>query len=218
MPYESYRARLNSYGANRSEATINLSKQSQTQQILSSSTIKYVKLNDNQDLSPCIVSDIETFHKRRFLFLPDTVINVGDYVEHDSHTYLATDRTTDEVYPQLIGEVCNEIFVLKVKGQRIIKGRDDNNRPIYDYPETSYNFPCIFTDKNYNKIENDSLPTPDISLTVKIPYIPDRIPSVNYEFTMQGGTYKVTNVSREHVINGTGFLELRLQRMTGGDS
>ncbi|WP_144509968.1 hypothetical protein [Bacillus sp. FJAT-22090] len=213
---DAYKARVSPNGESMQDAVKATTKRQAINNIMNSPTRSFVRLNDNQDLTPVIVSDKETFHKRIFLFIPDTDIKVGDYVHQDDATYLAVDQEKDELYPQLIGELCNDMFKFKIDATRVEIGKNDFGRPIYrDIGATELNIPCVMTNKIPSTVENSSIPLPDGAMIIRIPYIKDQIPKINYSFTHRGSPYKVTNVSYENVINEIGFVEIRLQRTTG---
>lgn len=219
LSYESYKARINAYGGNIQESTSRASKYSQEQQILHSPSLKYVKINDEVTLRPCIVSDVETFDIRKFLFIPETKILKGEYIHYENYVYLVTKHNTDDIYPEAIGELCNSLFTLTLEGQRVEVGRDDFNRPIYDFTDsTTYNIPCVLSTKIYSTVDNSPMPLPDGSIMIKIPYKIGQIPPINYTFDYRGNPYKVTTIEYDNVINEKGFIEMRLQRFTGGES
>lgn len=219
--FDAYKARVNSSGASMQEAIQNTTKRQAFNNIMNSPTLSYVRLNDEADLTPVIISDKETFHKRVFLFVPDSVINVGDYVlQNDGATYLAVDKDIDDfgTYPQLIGELCNEVFVLKTDATKVITGYNDFGKPIYrDIGTRDLNIPCVLTTKIYSTVENSAIPLPDGSMIIRIPYNPLQIPKINYVFNHRGSPYKITTISYENVINEIGYIEMRLQRTTGVD-
>lgn len=216
--FDAYKARVNSSGASMRDAIQNHTKREAVNNIMSSPTLSYVRLNYNVDSTPVIVSDKEMFHKRTYLFLPDAIVNVGDYIhQNDSTTYLAVDQKKDDIYPQLVGELCNEIFLLITEGARVIVGYDDFKRPIYRVVGAKMlNIPCVMTTKVPSMIDNSAIPLPEGAMIIKIPYVVDQIPPINYVFKYKDGlSYKVTNITYENVINNVGYVEIRLQIGTG---
>jgi len=209
--FQAYRDRVNAMGNSIQESMINNSKNLTTEQIMNSPSLSYVKLNDGIDSLPCIVSDKDSFNKREFLFLPDSIINVGDYIHHDTFTYLATDRMRNEIYPELTGELCNETYRVKGGQTKQIVGHDEyTSKPIYDYIDEAFDVPCVMTTKTYSTADNSPIPLPDGAAIVKLPYIEGMIPKVNDEFDHRGSQYQVTNVSYTNVINEVGYIEIRL--------
>lgn len=219
MSYESYRARLNVYGGNIQNSTKKASKQSQKKMILNSPIRKFVKINDSEELYPCLPSDVDTFLIREFLFLPEFVMNRGDFIHYDNYTYLITEHNTSDITPVANAELCNDIFTLTFEGTKIIVGYNDFGQPIYDYTNPiTYNVPCVLSTKIYSTVDNSPIPLPDGSIMIKMPYKIGQIPPINYIFTYHNDPYKVATIDYDNVINGIGFIEMRLQRFTGGES
>lgn len=218
--YKAYRDRVRATGSSLQDATLKVTKRKATTDLMSSPTLSYVRLNDDVDFTPTIASDKETFHKRTFLFVPESIINVGDYIHQTNNaTYLAVDKDIDDfgIHPQLIGELCNETFKMKVAGTEVIIGYDEFKRPMYrTVGEQNLKIPCVMTMKVPSMIDNSAIPLPEGAMIIKIPYKVGQIPPINYVFKYQDSlNYKVTNVSEENVINGIGYVEIRLQRGTG---
>lgn len=217
MWLDAYKARMNAVG-NIKQSIEKNSKISARNEMLSSPSLVYVSLNDSTDI-PCIVNDMDTFLKRRFLFLPDTEIFIGDYIHYDGYVYLATKQTTDKIHPQLIGEVCNNIFKLQLKPQRVIVDRDEFNKPIYDYIyEINDEVPCVLKDSPYASTKNSPIPLLDGSVSIKIPYNPQKMPPVNYKFTINNQDYIVKNLSYENIIGNKGYIEIIASVDIKGDS
>lgn len=212
---DAYKARVKASGASMQDAVLQTTKRQAYKYIMDSPTLSYVRLNDNADMIPSIVSDKDTFHKREYLFVPDTAVNVGDYIRQDDAIYLAVDQKKNEIYPQLIGELCNETFTLELGDPiKVITGYDDNKRPIYEFISSTETLPCVMTTKIPSTIENSAIPLPDGAMIVRIPFIEDKLPKVNYIFTHRDQQFKVTTISYEHVVDNVGFIEMRLQKET----
>lgn len=213
--FETYRNRINASGSNMQNAIYEASKRKVINDLLNSPTLTEVHLNFQSTTYLAIVSDKETFHKRTVLFMPETIVNVGDYVLYDGFTYLATDCKRDMLYPQLYVELCNEKFPLIKEGTKTITGYDEFKRPIYQTTSpTTIQIPCVMETKIYSIVDNSAIPLPDGAMMMKLPYNPDQIPKVNYIITVHNAQYKVTTVSFENVINNVGYIEMRLQRET----
>lgn len=210
--YKSYRDRVGASGSSMQEALQESTKRQTHSFILNSPSKQLVTLNEDAAKHPCIVSNKESFNKRLFLFLPDTNINVGDYVHYDTFTYLATDRNRNDIYPELTGELCNETFKIAGNKVRTIVDYDDLKRPIYEYIEESHELPCVMTTKTYSTADNSAIPLPEGAMIVRIPYIEDTLPKENDEFKIWGQDYQITDISYTDVINKVGFIEIRLAR------
>ncbi|WP_341323367.1 hypothetical protein NSQ62_07805 [Solibacillus sp. FSL H8-0523] len=213
--YDAYRNRINASGSSMQDAVYQASKRKIINDFLNSPTLSKVRLNSNLDYHSVIISDIETFYKRLILFLPETVLNVGDYVYHDDSIYLATDCKKYDLYPQLYVELCNETFVLTKEATKIIIGYDEFKRPIYESTApTVFRIPCVMSTKIYSIVDNSAIPLPDGAMMIKLPYNPQQIPKINYIITLRNAQYKVTTISYEKVINEVGYVDIRLQRET----
>lgn len=210
--YDAYRNRVKANGSSFQENILDSTKKQQIQLMMNSPTLSYVKLNNETEDTPSIVSNVETFIKRRFLFLPDTEVNVGDFIVHKEYTYLATDATKIEIYPELFGELCDEKFKIVLGKTRTIVDYDDFKRPIYDYVEDFIEVPCVTNTKIYSALSNSPIPLPAGAMIVKIPYSVDYKISINHRVKMKDAEYKVTDVKYDNVINEIGFIEINMQR------
>lgn len=215
--YSHHRARVGIDGNTPQEIAANETRRNQIEIFLNSPSLSHVTLNDEDNTRPSIVSDVETFNKRRFLFLPDSEINVGDYINHRGETYLATDMKDNEIYPELIAELCNETFPLSKGKTTIVVGMNELDRPIYDTIEDIIHLPCVMTDSIYSALSNAAIPLPTGALIMKIPYDADNKVAINYEIKVRDAEYKTTEISYEYVINEVGYIEIHLQRKTGGE-
>ena len=215
---DAYRDRVSPYGMTMKEAILRTTNRQAINYIMDSPTLSYVRLNQNVDSTPVIASDKDMFHKRTYLFLPDTQVDVGNYIHQtDNTTYLAVDKKKDDIYPQLVGELCNETFLYVTEGTKQIVGYDDFGRPKTRIIDAKMlNIPCVMTTKVPSMIDNSAIPLPEGAMIIKMPYIEGQIPPVNYVFKYRNQlSYKVTNISYENVINNVGYVEIRLQRGTG---
>ncbi|MFS0643678.1 hypothetical protein [Siminovitchia sp. 179-K 8D1 HS] len=211
--YQAYRSRVQASGKTSGESLRNSTKIQQADYFMSSPSLSYVRLNNEESLSPSIVSDENRFLKRRFLFLPDTVIKNGMYIEHDNFIYLITESTTDDIYPQAFAEICNDTFKVVTGTKKVEIDRDDFNRPIHEYIEEYKLVHCVLTTKAYSTAENAAIPLPDGTMLIKIPYNPNCKVSLNYLIEKREQKFKVTNVSYENVLNEIGYIEITLQRV-----
>ncbi|WP_251398436.1 hypothetical protein [Ureibacillus chungkukjangi] len=208
---------MNSYGGNIQEAVSKATKRTQEQQIIKSPNLKYVKLNSEINPLPCIVSNVDGFMKRKFLFVPETSIDNGDLIHYENYTYLTVKNSESIMYPEATTEVCNESFIYKIEGTKTNVGKDDFGRPIYETSEpTIHNIPCVLSDKTTTTDDNSPLLLPEGTIEIKIPYKIGQIPSENYTFEYRDSPYKVKTISYENVINNVGFIVMRLERVIGG--
>ena len=184
--------------------------------MLDSPSLSYVYIDMQETLEiPCIASDVRTFYERRFLFLPDLSVNVGDYITYQNYTYLATDKVDNETYPQLFGELCNTEFPIHTEEEKVIVGTDAVGRPIYQTNVKTIVKPCVMSDKIYSQANNSPIPLPDGAVIIKLPYSSEEnhIPKINSIVEVYQNTYQIATVSMEFVVNGVGYIEVQLQRI-----
>ena len=214
--FKSYRDRVQADGIGTKESIQQSTKRQMVNYILDSPSLSNVFINMVETLPiPSIVSDVRTFHERKFLFLPDLKVNVGDYVTYQDMTYLATDAVSNDIYPQLIGELCNVDYPVKTEERKTKVGTDNVGRPIYKTETIFVNKPCVMTDKIYSQANNSPIPLPDGAVIIKIPYSDNEneIPDVNSNVKIYNMEYKVSVISYENVVNNKGVLEIQLQRI-----
>lgn len=218
---DSYKARINAEGGTVSKSVNDSTKRTAKEQILNSPSRVDVKLNDDLvQLYPCIISDIETFKKRRFLFIPDTLISIGDYVHHNNFTYLATERTTDDKFPQLIGELCNSqfpIYSTVTKTPRLdADGKqmyDRYGKPLYDETLETVNKPCVVKSSYLQSSDTDQFMIPEGKITIILPYITPNNITLDYQFKMYDSDYRITNIDPTNIINGQGIYTVIAERV-----
>lgn len=220
MSLASYRARVLSSGKNLQESVMFDTKMGQIDYILNSPSRRDVIINmDEVNKIPAVVSDMDTFKLRRFLFMPDMQIFMGDYICHDGFVYLATDQTTDEAFPQLIAQECNFDFPLEEKITKIKIKEKPNGEPIYETIITYLVKPCVMTSNIYSTFGNSQVVLPEGSMMIYLPYAKhDPLPKINQIINTENAQYKVADLSFQHVhmFNGTnrrGYIEVRLQRV-----
>lgn len=164
-----------------------------------------------------IVSDKETFYKRTVLFLPDEDTKLGSYLQYDNKTYLTTNISDVDGYPQAFVEFCNFELLIKVEKIKIQVGTDNFGKPVWEYIGEDYTIPAVATSKIYSTLDNSQMPLPVGALYIYIPYHEKIDIPLNYEFDMYGDTFQVTTVSKVNLLkddNGDlyGYLEIRGQR------
>lgn len=214
--FKSYRNRVFADGDSIKKAIHTTTKRQMVNYILDSPSLSHVFIDMQETLPiPSIVSDIRTFYERRFLFLPDLSVNVGDYITYKGYTYLATNKVDVEMYPQLFGELCNTEFPISTEERKVRIGTDHFGRPIYKIETVAIKKPCVMVDKIYSQADNSPIPLPDGSIVAKLPYSDDEnhIPKINSTVEFYQNQYQVTTVSFEFVINGVGYIEVQLQRI-----
>jgi len=220
MSLASYRARVLSQGKNIQEATANDTKRLQVEYILNSPSRSDVYVNMDETISlPCIVSDTKTFQLRRFLFMPDMKVYMGDYICHDGFIYLVIDQTTDSKFPQCFAQVCNFDYPIKTIEDEIIVGRYPTGEPIYDYITTTITIPSVLTENNYTVIDDNPIPLPDSTSKIYIPYKADEEQGldVNREIVDRHARFKIVDFEYGKVFpfcgKERGCLEIKLDRV-----
>lgn len=213
--YSSYRNRIINNGSSVAESVKSSSKRGMVNFILNSPSLSYVYLNMDETIPiPTIATDIDNFRERKFLFIPDMNINVGDYITHGDYVYLATSKTTDELFPQLFGKLCNAEFPIESKEIKVKVGTDSLNRPIYKTEKVVIAKPCVMSTKIYSQAENSAISLPDGAMTVLLPYSKDesQLPKENQIILVYDSQYKVTTLNYTNVYREHGTVEIRLQR------
>lgn len=214
--FRAYKKRVTATGETPRESLEYSTKRQMANYILDSPSLKYTVIDMQETIPvPTIVTDIRTYKERKFLFLPDMNVNVGDYITYQNMTYLATDKVFNDIYPQLQGELCNIEFPIHTEERRVKMGNDIMGRPIYKVENITIVKPCVMTDKIYSQANNSPIPLPDGAIIVKLPYSSElnHTPQVNSIVTLGINQYKVSLVSNEFVVNGVGFIEVQLQRI-----
>lgn len=219
MSLASYRARVLSQGKSIAESTANDTKRLQVEYILNSPTRSDVMVNMDETISyPCIVSDTKTFQLRRFLFMPDIKVYMGDYICHDGFIYLVIDQTTDSKFPQCFAQVCNFDYPIRTVTDKILIDREPNGKPIYETITTTITKPCVLTENNYTVIDDNPIPLPDSTSRIYLPYERDEIaPDTSKIIRDRHAQYKIVDYSYGKVFPFCGIergcLEIKLDRV-----
>lgn len=215
---EKYAKRLNDGGANSKDAYINQSKIIAKQQIMDSPNLHNVYLNRDETVTHyCIARDKGNYEKRKFIFVPDTVVNLGDYVTQDTLVYLLTGKDTNDITPQFIGDFCSAEFPVKYADQKIEIGTDNLGRPIYDIiPGEIKELPCVVKMNNASTAiadTNEPINLLDNQVVVTIPYT--EAPSIKYneKFELYNDLYRIIRIDPSSSINKVGILHITGQRV-----
>ena len=219
MSLSSYRKRVLSQGKSIAEATADDTKRLQVEYILNSPTRSDVLVNMDETVSyPCIVSDTKTFQMRRFLFMPDTKVYMGDYICHDGFIYLVTDQTTDTKFPQCFAQVCNFDYPIRTETNKILIDREPNGKPIYKTETITITKPAVLTENNYTVIDDNPIPLPDSTTRIYLPYLPNEIPlEINKVIKDRDAQYKIVDHLYGKIFKFCGVekgcLEIKLDRV-----
>jgi len=220
MSLASYRKRVLSAGTNMAEIMSTDTKASQVAYILDSPARRDVFLNMNESVKvPTIPADVDTYKRRRFLFLPDSCVYIGDYICHDGFTYIAVDMITHKEMPQLIGQLCNFDFPILAGIEETEIDKKPNGEPIVAKKPKFLMKPSAITTKDYSVINNGKLNLPEGSMTAYLPYVEgEAIPAINQIVPRDTGEYKITDILTDGIVlfgdgKKRGYWEVRLQRV-----
>jgi len=218
-----YIKRLNSDGINSREAYYNQSKIIAERQIYNSHNRYdvYLNLNTNK-VHYCITKDKGNNKKRKFIFTPDTVVNMGDYVTQGDSTYLLSEKDTNEITPTLSGDFCSAKFTVKFSDEKVLIGYDKLNRPTYEtIPGEINELPCVV------KMNDASTAIADVNepvnllanqVMVTIPYTEAPSIELNEQFDLYNETYRIIRVDPSSSINKVGILRITGERVGRANS
>lgn len=227
--YDAYRARVQAISYTSQDDLIASTKRQAHASMMDSPNLVVVKnmvLEEQEDKTfilsareykPSIVSDVDSFYKRKVLFTPDGGIPLGSYLEHRDKTYLVMKVNDDDIYPGAEMEFCNYEIEIKGAETRVQVGVDSFKRPQWSIITPEYSIPCVATSKIYSIIDNSQLPLPEGAMNVYVQYNENIVIPVNHKFEVHGDTYKVTTVSKINLLKDrsgglVGYLEIRGQR------
>lgn len=218
MSLASYRKRVLSQGRTIAEAVSFDTKMLQVDYILNSPSRSDVLVNMDETISyPCIVSDTKTFQVRRFLFMPDMKVYIGDYICHDGFIYLVLDQTTDSKFPQCFAQVCNFDYPIRTITNKVVIDYESNGRPIYETTTTTITIPSVLTENNYTVIDDNAIPLPDSTTRIYLPYDKEYIPEINKIIKDRHAQYKEVDYLYGKVFKFCGVergcLEIKLDRV-----
>jgi len=218
-----YIQRLNSDGNNSRDAYHNKSKIIAEQQILNSLNRYDVYLNlDKSTIHYCITKDKDTYKKRKFVFVPDTKVDMGHYVTQGELTYLLTTRDTNEITPQFLGELCSAEFPVKYADEKKFLGYDDLDRPVYKViPGEVTRLPCVpkMNDASTAIADtNNPVNLLDNQVMVTIPY--REAPSIKYneKFELYNDVYRIIRIDPSFSINKVGILRITGERVESANN
>lgn len=214
---EKYTKRLNKEGINSKEAYMNQSKIIAKQQILDSPNLHNVYLNRNETvIHYCIARDKGSYEKRKFIFVPDTVVNLGDYVTQDSLVYLLTGKDTNDITPQFTGDFCSAELPVKYADQKIEIGTDHLGRPVYEIIEGEVKMlPCVPKMNDASTAIADANEPVNLlanQVMVTIPYTEASSIELNEQFDLYNETYRIIRIDPSSSINKVGILRITGER------
>lgn len=221
---ERYIKRLDDKGSNKTEALFNKTKFMVNNQFDTSPSFTVVKVNDVETDS--IVNNMTKYNEKSVIFRPDTVINIGSVVDYKDKKYLLMSFIDDEIYPKGEIQLCNSTFPIKEKGQKILIGRDELNRPVYESDNDKViNIPCIV------KMNEATIAIADVNkpinllnnvLYITIPYTESESIDYDQEFEMYNAIYRIIRIDTSKSINKIGLMKLTAEmkgfHKGGGDN
>lgn len=213
MSFEAYKKRMGALGANRQEMTDNVTKINQHNMLINSPSKREVKVNDEDAMRPCLVSDVETFYKRRFLFLPETEVRLGDYIYYENKIYLTTDKKTGDIYPESFADFCDKVIEVSLGKIRIDTGEVDyQGRPVYKEEEIIEDVPANTSTKVYSALSNQPISLPTGAIIIKIPYKEEYDIPLNHVIELDKKEYRVMDRLYNVLTPEEGIIELHAQR------
>ena len=186
-----------------------------------SPTLSQVYIDDSPNPVDCIVSHDDKNWEKRFLFRPDTFYPLGTYITTDNgkygkHTYIAWERTDDDIYPQLFGVICNTDYEIVTGKETVTTGFNSAGMPIREEVITKRKVKCHATTQAYSALANSAVPLPSGAMNIFIPYDKEYadLIKLNDKYVNNHAEYKVTEIVREHVLEeaNEGYLKIYLQR------
>ena len=142
-------------------------------------------------------------------------IQIGNYLNDGEFDWMITSfPERNEAYHKAEITVCNTTMKIVVGQVKTLVGRDSFGKPIYKYIDEEEVYPVVYTSKGYNIIDNSAISLPDDYIDVLIQYQPILLEKleINNEYKFFNGTFKLTSIEHENVINEKGYLSLRMER------
>lgn len=206
--FDMYKSRLNATGINSANSIVNSTKQT---------------INNNFDISPFAISvlidDIEfrvilthdsKSKNKKLLLKPENRINIGSSVHVGDDFYLVMDFLGEgvyEIYPTATLQQCNSFFPAITDKTRVLIGRDDDGRPVYEEVEQKVNVPCIVEPSiSINTDKVDQLLLPKGSIKISLKYAKYMNINSNDKFEMYGNRYEIEDIDYSKVINEIGIM------------
>lgn len=191
------------------ESIINRSTQAQRRAFFQSPTLTEVTY-DGLDNTPVIQSDrYKELNMQTFLFEPDFPIKLGTIIKSKGLNYLAVSRASGEMYPVLICRLCNDFFDVPVSSERVeAKDRFGNIR--YEEKPRLEEVPAVISDKDYSVSGNFIMPLQAGRINIEMPYKKEYLEyfKVNFEFTHNTGTYRVTDAKEYRITPDEVFIQV----------
>ena len=149
-------------------------------------------------------SDSET--KRVIGHISD--IERGNILNINKQDWLVVTIPEDnKIYRKADMKICNSFFPAITDKTRVLIGRDDEGRPVYDEIEQKLDIPCIVeTSISVNTDKVDQLLLPKGTIKVSLKYAKYLNTNVNDKFEMYGSRYEIEDIDYSKVINEVGIM------------
>ncbi|MEM5592744.1 hypothetical protein AAHH67_15245 [Niallia circulans] len=147
---------------------------------------------------------------KKLIFKPDVKVNKGSVVTIGDLYYLINNFLGDgvyEIYPTATLKQCNSFFPAITDKTRVLIGRDDDGRPVYEEVEQKVNVPCIVEPSiSINTDKVDQLLLPKGSIKISLKYAKYMNINSNDKFEMYGNRYEIEDIDYSKVINEIGIM------------
>lgn len=191
------------------EAIVRRSTDAQKKAFYESPTLEFVKYDGVED-TPVIQSDrYKDIELQTFLFEPEFPIGIGTLIESKGYTFLAVSKNMNEIYPVLIARLCNDYFEVPIGfDEKVVTDRLGNKRTVRTAREETV--PVVISDKDYSVSGNVTLPLPSGRINIEMPYKDEYLEhfKVNFKFTHNAGTYRVTDVRESRITPTEKFIKV----------
>lgn len=208
-----YSKRLRMGGESSKDALLNRNKRRLEHEFSSSPSYYEVDINDKN--VGVIINKKTNYDEKLIHFKQDYDVQVGSIVKYKNDSYLIMEKDFDELYSFAIMKRCNQTVPFEISNEEVFVGYGDNAEPIYKNKTTHRDLPCVVDSKYYSSNENSQLPLPEGKLSVYTTFVPESSIQTNEEFNLYEKRYIVADVDYTRVINGTGVMEIIVERKVG---
>lgn len=159
---------------------------------------------------------IETlqYSMKYMLFMPNTVINIGEIVQVDNIYWIVTDSVSDNsLFPKVKVMMCNYSLPVVTGSTQTIVGYDALKRPQYKTDETIVNIQSLVRSSISSNTLNQPINSPNDQLFVTVKY-DDTSKTIKEDtvLTVHDRNYKVVSIDFANVINEVGCITFMASR------
>ena len=146
----------------------------------------------------------------------DVEVEVGDFVELNGKIWLCTQKDTDnKIQSRTTIERTNKAIKLESGSQKLVKGYDSMDRPIYDeikvYNETR-TVASTRLQLGISGQDDEPIKLPEGRLSLCIPYKDKHGVHIDGEFEVDGENYIIKDIDFTNVIDGNGIINFIAHR------